>query len=39
MEAGDQQWEIVTVFFTPEQRPRYLSLLSTAKGRKKFGAR
>jgi hypothetical protein len=39
MEAVDQQWEIVRAFFTPEQRPRYLRLLSKAKGRKKFGAR
>ena len=39
MEAGDQEREIVRAFFVPEQRPRYLGLLSTAKGRKKFIAR
>jgi hypothetical protein len=39
MEAQDQEREIVRAFFTPEKRPRYLGLLSTAKGRKKFIAR
>jgi hypothetical protein len=39
MEAGDQERQIVRAFFMPEQRPRYLGLLSTAKGRKKFIAR
>jgi len=39
MEAQDQEREIVRAFLTPEQRPRCLGLLSTAKGRKKFIAR
>lgn len=33
---ANHEREIVRAFFAPEKQPRYLSLLSTAKGRKKF---
>lgn len=39
MEADHHEREIVRAFFAPAERPRYLRLLSTARGRKKFIAR
>ncbi len=36
---ADHERELVGAFFAPEVRPRYLSLLSTVKGRKKFVSR
>lgn len=33
---GDHERAIVRAFFVPERRARYLSLLSTARGRKRF---
>lgn len=35
----DHERALVRAFFAPEVRPRYLRLLSTAKGREKFVAR
>ena len=36
---ADHERELVGASFAPEVRPRYLSLLSTLKGRKKFVSR